>query len=278
MNQPHRFSEKLDDVNKTYGYKFRKLYGFIFDKKQILSGFRGSIAHGLTIKPEDDELFGIDDKDTFTIYCYPYEYYYSLESYYHRGEVTEKKEGELDDVSYELRKTFHLLSGCNPNVMTYLWNKPEHYFSVSEGGKLLIEKRNIFLAKRRIRDAYSGYAHGQLSKLQSGAFKGYMGAKRRKIVEEYGYDTKNAMTLMRLMRNARELLLGGEMKVFRDDDKDFLLDIKKGKYTLPQIQKFADDEFRMTEEAYAISDLPEENNKFRINELLVDIINIENGN
>lgn len=275
MKQSHRFSDR---PKTPYGYKFRKLYGFIFEKKPILSGFRGSIAHGLTIKPEEDVLFGIDDKDTFSIYCYPYEYYYSLESYYHRGEVAEKKQNELDDVSYEIRKTIHLLSGCNPNVMTYLYNKPEHYFNISEGGKLLIKMRDIFLAKRRIRDAYSGYAHGQLTKLQSGAYKGYMGEKRRKIVDEYGYDTKNAMTLIRLLRNGRELMAEGTMKVYREDDREFLLDIKKGKYTLPEIQKMSDEEFKLTEQAYEKSKIPEENNKTQISELLVDIINIENGN
>lgn len=277
MKQKHRYIWRPKNLNDVIDYKFRKLYGFIFDKKPILSGFRGSIAHGLTIKPEEDVLFGIDDKDTFSMYCYPYEYYYSLESYYHRGEVVEKKEGELDEVSYELRKTFHLLAGCNPNVMTYLYNKPEHYFHISEGGKLLIEHRDLFLAKRRIRDAYSGYAYGQLTKLQSGAYKGYMGEKRRKIVDEYGYDTKNAMTLVRLLRNGRELLLEGTMKVYRDDDKDFLLDIKKGKLTLSELQKLSDEEFRLTEEAYSKSKIQEENNRNKINELLVDIIAIENG-
>lgn len=81
--------------NDVRGFKFRKLYGFILDKKNILSGYRGSIAHGLTIKPEENILYGIDDKDTFTVYCYPIEYYLSLESYYHRAEVYERKENYI---------------------------------------------------------------------------------------------------------------------------------------------------------------------------------------
>lgn len=276
MKDKNRFSWRPQNLDDVRGFKFRKLYGFIFEKKTLLSGFRGSIAHGLTIEPEKDVLYGIDDKDTFSVYSYPIEYYLSLESYYHRGEVAENKQGENDDVAYEIRKTIHLLSGCNPNVMTYLYNKPEHYFEVSDAGKFLIESRNLFLAKRRIRDAYSGYAYSQLTKLQGGAYKGYMGEKRRKIVDEIGYDTKNAMTLVRLLRNGTELLLNGEMQVYRTDDRQFLLDIKTGKYTLPEIQKIADEEFKKAEQAYNNSKLPEENNKNQIGELLVDIINIQN--
>ena len=60
----------------------------IYEKKPILAGFRGSIAHGLTIR--------------FELYCYPIEYYLFLESYYHRGEVKEHKEDIHDEVQYEI--------------------------------------------------------------------------------------------------------------------------------------------------------------------------------
>lgn len=262
--------------NETLNYKIRKLYGFIFEKKTILSGFRGSIAHGLTIKPEDDKMYGIDDEDIFELYCYPFEYYLSLESYYHRGEVKEHKHDAMDEVQYEIRKAFHLLSGCNPNVMTFLYNKREHYFNISKGGELLTKHRDLFLSRRRIYMAYSGYAYGQLKKLQTGAYRGYMGDKRKKIVDEIGYDTKNAMTLVRLLRNGQELLLTGEMKVYRDEDREELLEIKKGKLSMDEIQKLADKEFHKNEEAYKKSKLPEENSRNKINELLVDILNIEN--
>lgn len=276
MDNKKLFSWRPKSLDDIRGFKFRKLYSFIMDKKTILSGFRGSIAHGLTIKPEEDEIFGIDDKDTFSLYCYSLEYYLSLESYYHRGEVSERKQDADDEINYEIRKTFHLLSNCNPNVMTYLYNQKEDYFEVSEAGKYLIDHRDLFLAKRRIRDSYSGYAHDQLTKLSHGAYKGYMGEKRRKVVEKFGYDTKNAMTLFRVLRNGRELLLNGQMQVFRTEDREFLLDIKKGRYQLSEIQKMSDEEFKLTEEAYKTSKLPEENNSFRINELLVDVINITN--
>ena len=61
----------------------RKLYNYIFNQIPILAGFRGSVAHNLHIPRESDDVFGIDDTDYFGIYCFPVEYYLSLEGYYH---------------------------------------------------------------------------------------------------------------------------------------------------------------------------------------------------
>ena len=264
------------EQQKGSGVMFRKLYGFIFDSKPVLSGYRGSIAHNLHIPREKDDVFGIDDIDLFEIYCYPLEYYISLEGYYHSKEVEDKKEGELDTVKYEIRKAFHLLSVCNPNVLLFLYNSPENYTHISKGGKLLLKHKDIFLSRKKIRDAFIGYAYDQLNKLTTGVYKGYMGEKRRNIVDKFGYDTKNATTLIRLLRQGKEFLLTGNLKVFRDNDREFLLEIKKGKFTLNQIQDMSKMEISDVDEAYKKSKIQEENNKTKTNELLIDIIRIEN--
>ena len=250
----------------------RNLYNYIFNEKTVLAGYRGSIAHGLYIPPEESDEFGICDTDMFEVYRFPDEYYFSLEGYYHSKETSEEKDGELDIVRYELRKFFHLAAGCNPNVITWLWNRTEHYTTVSPEGKLILKNRQIFLGKRRIRDAFGGYAHSQLSRLTAGSYRGYMGEKRKRLVDKYGYDTKNASTLIKLLRWGRELLLTGSMQVYRQKDRDFLLDIKMGKFSLAKIQEIADKEFLLLEEAYAASKLPEVNNKRKISELLVAIL------
>lgn len=276
MKQLHGFSERLEG-HIPYGYKFRKLYGFIFDKKTILEGYCGSIAHNLHIPRTSDDVFGIDDVDTFTIYTFPIEYYLSLEAYNRAKETDNMKSEEIDIVGYEIKKAVNLLAGCNPNMLTYLYLKPEHYKHISEGGKLLLERRDLFLGKKRIRDGFCGYAHDQLFRMRGGAYKGYMGEKRKKIVDKYGYDTKNAVTLIRLLRSGRELLESGRLKVYREEDREELLEIKKGKLTLNQVQNLADKEFKNIDDAYYSSKLPEENSKQKINELLVDIMNIELG-
>ncbi len=250
----------------------RKLYNYIFEKQPILEGYRGSIAHGLYIDPKEDEKFGTCDTDLFIIYKFPSEYYFSLEGYYKNKEVYEKQYEEIDEVGYEIRKAVHLLKGCNPNVIAWLFNRRKDYIHISEDGQKLIDNRQLFLSKRQVRDRFGGYAHSQLKRLQKGAYKGYMGEKRKAIVDEFGYDLKNAMTCIKLLRWGRELLLGGTMEVYRTKDRNMLLDIKRGHYKLRQIQKMADEGLRLLDEGYEKSVLPEKVNKHKINELLVEII------
>lgn len=255
--------------------KTKKLYNYIFDKKPLLMGFRGSIAHNLHLPREADDVFGIDDTDFFGIYAFPLEYYLSLEGYYHSKEVVDQKIEENDTVEYEVHKAFHLLAQCNPNIISFLYNKPEHYTHVSPAGQMILDNRQLFLARKRIRDGFAGYAYSQLNRLTEGAYKGYMGSKRKAVVDKYGYDAKNAATLVRLLRQGVECLKTGEIQTFRTTDRDELLEIKTGKYTLNQVQALAEKEFKLLDDAYEVSKLPEENSKTKINELLVDVLNAE---
>lgn len=255
----------------------RKLFNYLFEKTYLLKGYRGSIAHNVHVPREADDVFGVDDIDYFGIYTFPYEYYLGLSGYYHTQEVIDQKVDQDDTVEYEIRKAFHLLAANNPNIIGFLWNKPEHFTEVSEAGKLLLENRTIFFSRRKIRDGFAGYAHAQLTKLTNGAYKGYMGDRRKAVVDKYGYDTKNAATLIRLLNQGIELLETGELQTFRTTDRDFLLDIKTGKYTLNEIQEFADKRFKGLDKAYEGSKIPLDNNRADIEELLVEIVEAQTG-
>lgn len=59
-------------------------------------------------------------------------------------------------------------------------------------------------------------------------------------------------------------------------DRDLLLAVKQGKYTLEKLKDLAQKEFAKVEEAYKHSDLPEDNDVASINKLLIKIIKLEN--
>ena len=102
-------------------------------------------------------------------------------------------------------------------------------------------------------------------------FKGYMGDKRKKLVQKFGYDTKNASHLIRLLRMGTEFLLEGDLKVFRDDAQE-LLDIKLGKWSLDEVKKEANNLFGFAKEAYELSPLNANVDRNLINDLCVDVI------
>jgi len=102
-------------------------------------------------------------------------------------------------------------------------------------------------------------------------FEGYMGQKRKALVEQHGYDTKNASHLIRLLRMGIEFLRTGELTVTRPDARE-LLDIKQGKWTLERVQAEANELFENISEVYDKSPLPLAPNKAKAEELLMNII------
>lgn len=236
----------------------------------ILHGYRGSIAHG-TYEPATEPT-SIDDKDTVALCVPPREHYIGLKEFGSRG-TKEIKQGEWDIVIYEVRKALRMLIKGNPNLLALLWLPDNLYIECTAAGALLLENRSLF-ATRQVYHSFAGYASGQLYKMEHGAFKGYMGDKRKALVDQYGYDTKNAAHLIRLLRQAAEFLSSGELTVQRPDAPE-LLQVKHGAWPLEKVKAEAERLFRRAEEAYDRSVLPVVPDVEAVNRLCVQIIAAE---
>jgi predicted nucleotidyltransferase len=233
----------------------------------ILHGYRGSIAHGMYEPSTEPD--SIDDKDTMAVCVPPTDYYLGLAEFGSRG-TQEIKRGEWDIVIYEARKAVRLLAQGNPNILSLLWLPDNLYIKRTRAGDMLIANRDVFVG-RHVYKPFVGYATAQLHKMEHNAFKGYMGDKRKQIVERYGYDTKNAAHLIRLLRMGIEFLVDGEMNVQRYDAPE-LLAIKHGEWTLARIKAEAERLFRRAEEVYDRSTLPVRPDPKAVNRLCVDIV------
>lgn len=235
----------------------------------ILHAWRGSVAHGMYTPSSDPD--SIDDKDTLALCVPPREFYLGLAEYGSRG-TREIKEGEWDIVVYEIRKAIRLLEKGNPNVLSLLWLPERGYISRSAAGALLIDSRRFFVG-RHVYQSFVGYAKAQLVKMERGAFRGYMGEKRKRLVERHGYDTKNAAHLIRLLRMGIEFLRDGELIVDRGNyDAAELLAIKHGGWSIERVKSEADRLFRRAEEAWDRSTLPSKPLHGPINELCVAVV------
>lgn len=100
----------------------------------------------------------------------------------------------------------------------------------------------------------------------------YMGDKRKRLVLDVGYDSKNAAHCVRLLRMAKEFLMSGSMQVWRTHDREELLDIKKGKWKLEDIKALAEQLFEELKQARDASPLPPESNRKEAEALLIDIV------
>lgn len=233
----------------------------------VLYGYRGSISHNMFIP--NDEPTSIDDKDLMGIYIDNINNYFGIPKNRNRG-TQEIKYKEYDIVLYEIRKMFNLLLKNNPNVLSLLWLRENFYILKNDVGQILIENREIFSSKESYY-SFTGYAYGQLKRMTHMAYEGYMGQKRKEIVKKYGYDTKNASHLIRLLRMAMEFLSTGELNVWRKDAPQ-LLEIKRGEWKLEKVKSEADRLFKLSEEAFLRSKLPSKPDYEKAEKLLIGIL------
>jgi uncharacterized protein len=239
----------------------------IVPQNTILLGYVGSIAHGTYVPNTNPD--SIDDKDIMGICIASENVYLGLENF----EQKVVKQGEWDSVVYEIKKFFRLLLKNNPNVLGLLWLEPHNYIHTSDVGKLIVTNRDIFVSKLAYH-SFVGYSKAQLHKMNHFAFEGYMGEKRKRLVEKFGYDTKNAAHLIRLMRMCIEFLVDGQLKVFREDAQE-LKAIKTGEWTLEKVKEEANRLFVLAQEAFVRSSLPATPDYHKAEELLMSILKTE---
>lgn len=243
--------------------KWPKFDKFDIEKFTILAGYMGSHSHGTYIPPKKG---GIDDKDIMGICIPPKQYYIGMDNF----EQLDCWEEEYDIVIYEFKKFMNLLLKNNPNVMGLLWINENLYVKRTKFGNILIENREIFSSKLAYK-SFTGYAYSQLSKMEKISCKGFLGDKRKELVEKYGYDTKNAAHLIRLLRMGIEFLSSGQLNVFREDAQQ-LIAIKKGEYSLEKIKEMAEDLFIVSQQALIHSKLPSLPNYEKAEEILINAI------
>lgn len=233
----------------------------------ILTSYRGSIVHG-TYLPENHPN-SVDDKDVMAVCVPDIDHYYGLKTFHSKG-TQEIKYNEWDIVVYEAKKFISLLANGNPNVLMMLWLEPNYYTQITSAGYLILENKELFSGKH-VYHPFVGYAKGQLHRMTHTQYRGHMGAKRKALVEQFGYDCKNAQHLIRILRMGKEFLIEGEMHVLRKDASE-LLEIKKGEWSLERVMELADKEFALAEQAYQNSKLPNRPDRDKINQLCVSVI------
>lgn len=117
----------------------------------------------------------------------------------------------------------------------------------------------------------------QYEELYGKYFGGFKGYKRKKLIEQYGYDTKDASHLIRLLRMGCEFMQTGEFQVKRTTDAQELMDIKTGGWPLAEVQEEADRLFEVFEAFKERSTLPDEPDRERAESLCVELICLYHG-
>lgn len=239
-----------------------------FDLKDslVLLGRRGSEAHGTFIPSTNPD--SIDDRDLMGIVIPPSPWTIGLRAW----EGAEDFKDVWDVVLYDLRKFVRLLVKQNTNVLSLLWLLPEDYLHIGPAGQTLIDNRLLFRSREAAASSLIGYAEGQFKKMREGTFSGYMGAKRKALVDRFGFDCKSAAHGIRLLHMGEEYQRTGVLNVRRVWDVEMLVTIKTGGWKLDRVQEYAAERLERVRAAEKESVLPESIDMAKVEDVVVRLM------
>jgi predicted nucleotidyltransferase len=172
---------------------------------------------------------------------------------------------------FSIVKFFRLAMENNPNVIDCLFTPQVCVLHSTRVGNLVRENRRLFL-HRGAWAKFKGYAYSQLHKI---AIKQPTG-KRAELVAEHGFDTKFAYHVVRLLAEAEQILVEGDIDLQRDNER--LKAIRRGEWTEERLRQWAAAKEADLERAYAASALPAVPDEARLKALLLNCLEEHYGN
>lgn len=139
------------------------------------------------------------------------------------------------------------------------WMSAARKIGLSDNLIHVMQKEREYSAKKREWDQYM-------------TWKSNRNPARAALEEKFGYDTKHAYHLVRLIRMCREVLTTGKVIVKRPDREE-LLQIRNGAWSYDQLIEFADREDKALNELYGTSTiLPKTPDREKLDNLCMDLV------
>lgn len=143
-----------------------------------------------------------------------------------------------------------------------LWNRAARSVGYDENFIHLLDRERQYGTRQREWEQFQNW-------------KATRNADRAALEEKWGYDTKHAMHLVRLLRMCREILTTGQVIVKRPDAAE-LLAIRNGAWTYERLIAWAESEDILLERAVEASPLPKRPNREALNIVCMEIVELAN--
>jgi len=233
--------------------------GFPYPDDLIHCFVGGSELHGAKIGDTHD-------LDIYGVYVEPPELALGLQDFEHftwstGGDHRRNTPDDVDITFYSLKKWATLAAKGNPTALHFLFAGDASHAT----WQIIQDGRPAFLA-RESAEQFLGFVKAQVQRVTGERGRGAKG-QRPEIEEEFGYDTKAAMHSCRLLYECMELMQKGTITLPRPE-KDLLIEIRKGCWSL---ERFLDEINRlcqMAEDAAKASQLPESVDRQTISRLV----------
>lgn len=181
------------------------------------------------------------------------------------------REDDVEMILHPLRKFVGLAAAGNPSVLGTLWSSPQHHVMPSAAATLLSAHRHLFLSKHAC-FRHAGYARAQRDALLGRTKRR---TNRPELISKYGYDTKYAGHLIRLLLAGLDLVRDRQFHLpMKPEQIDQVLEVRRGEVSLDDViawsEKLEHELIAETEE----SDLPASVDYDLVNDLLREIRNV----
>jgi predicted nucleotidyltransferase len=170
----------------------------------------------------------------------------------------------VDVTLYSLKKWASLAGKGNPTALHFLFAEGVLRNAI---WKDVARSRSVFLSRTFVKP-FLGFADDQLKRMTGTKGRGKKG-QRPEIEAKFGYDVKAAMHTLRLLNECKELLSEGTITLPRPE-RDFLIRVRTGKYSMDKVVAMAQKLFSECEAAAKSSPLPERVDRASISRLLTD--------
>jgi uncharacterized protein len=182
------------------------------------------------------------------------------------GDNTKVAAGEIDLNLFSLRKWAGMAASGNTTALEFLF--VQNALGTSEPSyvweKYMIANREHFISKRAGYH-FIAFAKAMLLRLNGGNTGKH--GQRPELEAEFGYDTKGAMHMLRVLGEGIELMRTG-LITLPCLDVEYLKDVRNGKFTREEINEVANARFALLEELTPKSFLPDELDRARISEII----------
>jgi predicted nucleotidyltransferase len=208
----------------------------IAEPTTILRGLVGSSVHGLV-------LSGTDDRDEIGVCVEPRRYVVGFGKFEHwvyrtaaerEGHAGARSQaGDLDLTIYSLRKWARLALQGNPTVLLLLFLPDDALVIRTNAGEQLQKLAHAF-ASRHAGKRFLGYLEAQRQRLVGE--RGQRDINRPYLVEQFGYDTKYAMHMLRLGHQGVEFMESGRLTLpIAEPVRNHLMDVRRGRSNLADV-------------------------------------------
>ncbi len=190
----------------------------------------------------------------------------------HDGSARGGRGRDYDLQVYNIVKYVQLCMECNPNMIDSLFTHETMVLHVTQVGNVVREARKKFL-HQGVCDRFKGYAYAQVHKMNSKQPE--PGSKRAALVEKYTFDVKFAYHVVRLLNEAEQILLEGDLDLMRNREQ--LKSIRRGEWSQQQILDYFEQKRVSLEDARARSPLPPAPDEAAIRDVLLRCLEAHYG-